>query len=183
MSRARTKGLEIGLDLAVLDRAAQLLAQRHAALAILAEFVGEMPRTAAAFRLGVEQREVGVLEQILGVGRIFRECGDADRGAHGERLLAEVDRPVEQAAQLLADQARLGGVVDVLADDHELVAAEARDHGIGRHLELQLLRDDAQDLIAHQVAVDVVDVLEMVEVDPENRDAHAVLASRARPPR
>ena len=59
--------LEIGLDVAVLDRAAQLLAQHHAALAFLAEFLGEMAAAAAPFGLGVIEREIGVLQQVLGV--------------------------------------------------------------------------------------------------------------------
>ena len=71
----------------------------------------------------------------------------------------------------------------ILAQHDEFVAAEPRDQGIGRHLELQLVCDEAQDLVAGHMAVDVVDVLEMVEVDPEHRERCAGLQLPAPPPR
>ena len=132
-----------------------------------------MAQRAATLRLGVIEREIGVLQQVLGVARVLREDRDADRRADGQGFLAKLHRAVEQAAQLLADQPRFRRVVDVLAQDDKLVAAEPRNQRIGRHLEFQLLRRDAQDLVADRVAVDVVDVLEAVEVDPDHRAAFA----------
>ena len=117
---------------------------------------------------GIE-REVGVLQQVLCVVGVFRIHRDADRGADHHGFPAKLHRTVEQAAQLLADQARFRRVDDVLAQDHELVPAEPRNQRMGRHLEFELLRGDAQDLVADRVAVDVVDVLEAVEVDPDHR--------------
>ena len=164
--------LEIGLDVAVLDRAAQLLAQDHAALARVAELLGEMAAAAAPLGLGVIERKVGVLQQVLGIVGVVGIDRDADRGARGQGFLADLDRPIEQAAQLLPDQARFERVVD-LAHDDEFVAAKPRDQRIGRHFEFQLLRHDAQDLVADHVAMDVVDVLEVVEIDPDHRERGA----------
>ena len=66
-----------------------------------------MAAAAAAFGLGVVEREIGVLEQVFGGRGVLRTDRDADRGADLERLLAKDDRPVKQTAQLLADHARL----------------------------------------------------------------------------
>ena len=119
------------------------------------------------------QREIGVLEQVLGAGGVLGKHRDADRRAHGERFLANFHRAVEQSAQLLPDQARFRGVVDVLAQHDELVAAEPRDQRMRRHFELQLLRRDAQNLVADRVTVNVVDVLEVIEIDPDHGAAPA----------
>jgi hypothetical protein len=140
-----------------------------AALAFIAELLGEVAAAAAPFRLGVIEREVGILEQIFGVRRIVRIDRNADRGARDERFLPHLDRTIQQPPQLLPDQPRLQRVVD-LAQNDELIAAQPRDHRVGRHLEFQLLRNDAQNLVADHVAVNVIDVLEVVEIDPEHRE-------------
>ncbi len=129
--------------------------------------------------LGIFPRDADQMAEA-GIDRDGLHSGanrDADRGADIERLLAKDNRPIEQAAQLLPDHARLERVVDVLAKHHEFIAAEPGNQRIGRHLEFQLLGDDAQDLVADGVTVNVVDILEVVEIDPDHR---AALAGRGR---
>ena len=167
--------LEVRLYLTVLDCAAQLLAQHHAALTRLTKLIGEMPAASASFGLCVIEREIGVLDQVLALAGVVGKHRDADGGAGGQRFLADLDRAVEQAAKLLSDQARLERVVD-LAQHHEFVAAEPRDEGVGRHLEFQLVGDGPQDLVADDVTMNVVDVLEVIEIDPEHRERCSVCA-------
>src|SRR4051794_20618174 len=65
---------------------------------------------------------------------------------------------------------------DVLAQDGELVAAQAR-HGVPRAQDaLQPAGDGAQQLVARGVAEGVVDGLEAIEVEEEDRDAARVAA-------
>ena len=71
-------------------------------------------------------------------------------------------------------------VVDVLEQDDELVAAEARRGVGGAHAPDQPPRGLAQELVAGRVAEAVVDVLERVEVDEQDRGARdSVRAARA----
>ena len=60
-----------------------------------------------------------------------------------------------------------GGLVDVLADDDELVAAEAGDEVARAHGRAQPARDLDEQLVAGRVAEGVVDDLEVVQVEEE----------------
>ena len=62
---------------------------------------------------------------------------------------------------------------EVVAEHHELVAAEARDDVAGPDRMPEPLRDGDDELVAERVAEAVVDDLEVVEVDEQHRD-HAV---------
>ena len=53
------------MDLAVLDRPAQLPAEHHATLTLLAQRLGEVATFAPAAGLGLIEREVGILEQLV----------------------------------------------------------------------------------------------------------------------
>jgi hypothetical protein len=61
----------------------------------------------------------------------------------------------------------------------EFIAAEARHHVSVAHAVFQPLAHRAQQLVARRVAERVVDVLEMIEVQVEDREAGAA-APRAR---
>ena len=64
-------------------------------------------------------------------------------------------------------------LVDVLADDHELVAAEPRDRVGGAHRGGEPARERDEHRVAGRVAVEVVDALEVVDVDVEHGGARA----------
>ena len=79
---------------------------------------------------------------------------------------------------LLGHQARLArGVVHVLGElrqqHHELIAAEARDHVVLASHVLQATRDRLQQRVADRMAERVVDALELVHVDEQQRAAAA----------
>ena len=68
---------------------------------------------------------------------------------------------------MLRDHAGLQAVLNILVQHDELVAAEPGNQRIRRQLETQLVGHDAQDAVAHSVAVSVVDFLEAIEIDPD----------------
>ena len=70
---------------------------------------------------------------------------------------------------------------EVVAEHHELVAAEARDDVAGPDRVPEPLRDGHDELVAERVPEAVVDELEVVEVDEQHRD-HAVPLPPARAP-
>ena len=79
----------------------------------------------------------------------------------------------------LGDRERLGVGLEVLGEDHELVAAEPRDGvRVAQHLG-EALGDGDQQVVADGVAEVVVDRLEAVEVDEQQRD-RPVRAAQAR---
>ena len=89
-------------------------------------------------------------------------------------------RPGEHLDQAFGDAQGVVGRVQVLEQDDELVAADARGGARGRagaaeqvgaaQRALQPLRDLAQQLVARRVAVGVVDLLEAVEVHEQHRE-------------
>ena len=95
--------LEISLNVTIFDRAAQLPAQRHAALPLLAKRLGEMPALAASAGLGLIERKVRILEQLVGACRIVRINRDPDRCANRHLPVAEIERSVEQPPKLLSN--------------------------------------------------------------------------------
>ena len=92
--------------------------------------------------------------------------------ARGHEALAavELDRRAQGAGQAVGDAA--GGDSRRRAGDHhrELVAAEAGDHVAGAQHAAQALGDDLEQAVAGPVAERVVDDLEVVEVDEQDRD-------------
>ena len=98
---------------------------------------------------------------------------DADAALEMKDLLA---LDVLQAAHQL-EHFRRGGarfVARHVAHEHdELVAAEPSDEILGTHRVAQLLSGELEQVVAGRVAARVVDVLELVEVDEEQRAARA----------
>ena len=161
-------------EVVALQRAAQLARQRQPRERVArVAAVGGDP--AAARLLDLVHRRVGVAQQRVGVVRIVRVDRDADRGADLELGVGDRKRLQQRRLDLLGD--RLGGqprvAVEVGQQDQELVAALAREQ-VGRaHDAAQAHRDPPQQLVAGGVAERVVDGLEVVEVDVQQRDRGA----------
>ena len=116
-----------GLELAAVERAAQLGLGAHAGHGLRAHRLVEQLVAATAACLGPVHRRVGVAEQRL--GRVLPGAGQGDAGADRERVLAagEDQRAGDRGREPLRDLGRAAGAVDVGADHDELVAAEPRD--------------------------------------------------------
>jgi hypothetical protein len=96
--------------------------------------------------------------------------GAADARADREVLIADGERLSERALQASGDRRDRRLVGDVLDEHDELVAAEARDRvGVANDV-VQAPGDRAQQVVADVVAEAVVDRLERVEVDVEERE-------------
>src|ERR687888_184430 len=124
--------------------------------------VREGDRRVLARALRGDEREVGLADELLLRGRIGRKGRDS-RGQRGpdEVLRGGAADPVREL------DAGRGLAVD---DDGELVAADAERLLPGAALLGQRARELAQDAIAGRVALVVVQALEVVEVEEEERD-------------
>src|SRR5206468_12793703 len=121
-----------------------------------------------AVGLRAVERLVGLLEEALAVSV---ERGDADRHGDAQRAQRVVDderRLGDRSAHLLGEQIgarRIGAG----CEDHELLAAVARAQVAAAHGAVQDLRDPHEDLVACSVAEPVVQPLEVVDVDHQDR--------------
>ncbi|CAB4835941.1 unannotated protein [freshwater metagenome] len=127
-------------------------------------------QTVAAGILGAIHRRVGMSDKILGCRARRRADGShADAGGDEDIALAEGKWFAEHSEQALGGShcgaLRLG----VGIEHHVFVARQASHDGVGRHCVDEAAGHGDQHLIAGGVAQRVVDVLEAVEVDEEQR--------------
>src|SRR5436190_22488273 len=136
-------------------------------------------RAVAAGALGVVHRDVGAREDVLvgrGVG-VEIDHADARGAAHGlgaDREDAVADEGDEVLGYALGGRAR-----DARQDDRELVAADPRARVRAAHALGEPAADDPQQVVADLVAEAVVDLLEVVEVDVEQRGALRIAGAAA----
>ena len=129
---------------------------------------------AAPFGLGGIHCKVGVLDQLIELGAVLRRQRNADAGV-GRQLMAEAlaglaDRVINSRHEFHD----LGTAAGVGLDHGEFVAAEPGDE-IGRpEAILDAGSDGLQQFVADMVAERIVDALEFVDVDVEQRELFAV---------
>ena len=160
-------GLVVQQELPVLDPLAQLGDELQAARGGM-RLARRVDRLARAGPLGRVHGDVGPPHQRLGVLAVLGEQGNADAGADVDPVPVHLDRPAQFDQHPLRDE---DGLLPVRPrqEDGELVAAQAG-HQVGLpepgpQPRVQLL----EDLVAVVVAERVVDILEAVQVDPQQR--------------
>ena len=122
----------------------------------------------AALGLRAVERDIGVLEQLIGVEPVGGRDRDADAGADDELLAADLEGEAKLVDEAGGERGGACRLADIALDDRELVAADAGD-GVGLADEpAHARRGGAQQRIAGGVALRVVDALELVEVEPEH---------------
>lgn len=134
-----------------------------------------------ALLFGMVHRDVGVLQQNLRIVAVVRKDRDADAGADDHGLATDVERLVEPLEHALGDPHGIVGAVDLAQHDRELVAAETR-QGRGRTFVVQpgddvgiaqtvdeALGEPPQQAVARVVTEGVVDQLEAVEIEEQER--------------
>ena len=162
--------LEIGHDLAARDRQAQPAFQFVARLQFALHRLIEPGEAVAARFLGSVHRDVGAAQQCLDPAAIEIGPGDPDRGADVKLQPIGSERLGEARHQALGNAIdRFGMLGFELEAEREFVAAEPRDDRDRWHGGGDFLRDVAQQRIADGVAVHVVDGLEMIEVEHQQR--------------
>ena len=179
LDRADALGLEIELrliferELAAGDGAGEIALEALQLVEIVLDR-GAEALAAAARGLGPVHREIGVLQQGLRALAVGREQRDPEARARLPDPGREPEGTIELARDLVGDQGRRLGVGQVREDQRELVAADPG-HGValaqGR---AHPLADLLEHVVADPVAEGVVDLLELVEVDQDDREQAAV---------
>ncbi|RAO44497.1 hypothetical protein ONO86_03585 [Micromonospora noduli] len=120
--------------------------------------------------LGVVHRDVGVAHQGGEVLAVLREEGDPDRPAHVQRQPVERHRLGQRLNHPVGQLPRLTDVGQPGHHDGELVTAQPGDHlWSGLHVG-EPGADLDQQPVAHGMPEGVVDVLETVQVDQQERE-------------
>ena len=142
------------------------------------------PHTGLALALGLVHGHVGVAYELLGA-----VAGPVERDSHArgdQQLLGrDRERQREHRKQAFGQRGHLVLALDVLQQDGELVTTETCRGVAGPELVLDPLRRRDEQLVTGGVAEAVVDRLEPVEVQHDDRDRPSIpgLARRARGPR
>ena len=110
---------------------------------------------------------------------VLREAGDAEAGADAERAVIDDARLLDFLQQLLRGEQRAVEIGE-RQQDGELVAAEPRD-GVGLAQRRAEPRGDAlQHAVAGMMSERVVDLLEAVQIEQQQRERRALAGGDAR---
>ena len=111
-----------------------------------------------------------------------RGHGDADAGADLDQMIVDLVAFAQAVDDAAGKARRILVRLDVLLEHDEFVAAEASDEILRPQHFAQAVGDRAQQLVAAGMAERVVDLLELVEIDEQQRRQlrrhHAGIASR-----
>ena len=168
-------------QLALADGAAQVALELELLGDALVHALVEQHDAAAAVGLGGVHRQVGVAQHL--VGGAVAEVAERDADAGARQHLGAVDHasaPTPPPAGAAASAMRVVGVVHLLQQHGELVAAQPRHQVARAHAVGQAARHLAQQRVAGDVAEAVVDDLEAVEVEEHHREARASRPARVR---
>ena len=162
--------LIVQLERALRQRRAQIRLQLAAMIGLLLHRRVEEAIGSAAGRLRGIHREIGVLQQIEQIGAVARGDRDADAGVAGKLMAMAVERRPQRLIDPRDQRVDILGALDAVLQDGEFIAAEAGDEILRPDRLAQPLRDALEELVADQMSQRIVDALELVDVDIEDRE-------------
>ncbi|GEM_PF-2133190 len=167
--------LVVILELIERHRLAQIAHQLHALQRRLLHRRGEKAKAVAPLVLGRVHGLVGVAQHLDGIAGIVGINADPQAGGAVDLLVAQGVRAGQLVEDLLRQLGQVGHIGQIGDQDAELIATQA-----GHRVRLAHAAPDTgtgldDQLVAHRVAQGVVDFLEMVQVDEDQR--HLVLAA------
>ena len=155
-------------QLAELDRAPQLVLGLELAHGLRGHR-GLEQLHAAPELLGSVHRQIGFADQVPCTGLARPGAGDPDARPDLQLVAMYEERLGDRGPRAFGDTERLALPAQVLAQDHELVPSVA-DHGVARPQgPLQAPRHLDQQVVAGVVAEAVVDALEPVKIEEQER--------------
>ena len=153
---------------------AQRIAQGEPPLRRAVQRLCEELEVAASAFLGVIHRGVGVAHQCFDVVTVFGKKADADAAAHMQFVAFAAERGDHRIERFLRDECGMVAAGGKMKDEDELVAAQSSHAVVFAHAFQQALGCHAQHAVADMVAERVVDVLEVVEVEEQQRDLRSI---------
>ena len=130
---------------------------------------------AAAVELGPVHGQVRILQQLIRVGPIVRGQGDADAGVGDELVTAGFVRLPDRVADSIHQVDDVQWLRHGAVNDREFVAAQPRNDIRLSETTAQASGHGFQQLIADRMAERVVDALEMIEIEIQQRQVLALM--------
>ncbi|MNZ67791.1 hypothetical protein D3C78_860470 [compost metagenome] len=128
----------------------------------------------AAVALGLEQRRIGIAQQLLGAQGVAGEQADADADADEQALAVDLERRFHAVDDALRQSGGLAHLRAVLGQYGKFVTTQAgQGHAVAQQ-RLQALTDHLEQLVADVVAEAVVNALEVVQVEQQQGAAALV---------
>ncbi len=168
--------LVVQFEAAAHDRLAQIEFERAARFHARVHRDLEEAVGAAAVGLGAVHRQVGVLQEFVRIDGVLRRQRDADGGVGDELVAADVVRRGHRRENARDQRGDVVGLREIVADDGELVAAEPGDEIGLVDAGAQPHRHFLEQFVADRMAEAVVDALEAVEIEIEQRQPAAMAA-------
>ena len=162
--------------LAALHCTPQAALELHALQRPLAHRLVEYLEAAATPCLRKVQGGVGVAEWVDALVRALRHERDPDARRHHDVLAGNPEGLGHPLQEALGDRRHVVLARHVLAQEAELVSAEACGGVTWPHRALQALAECHQQIVAGRAPVAVVDVLEVIEAEQDHADGRPVCA-------
>ena len=159
-------------ELAARDCRAQLLLDRAPLPQALVHAGLEKADRAAALGLGAIERGVGIADERPGIGPVGRKNRDADAEPDPQQRAVDVEIVGDGREQAVGQRRGARRLRPIGLDQQELVAAEAGEEGVTGGI-FQAAGNCAQQLVADDMAENVVDLLEAIEIEAEDGEALA----------
>ena len=120
--------------------------------------------------LGAVHGDVGILQQRLRIQTVVRIGGDADADAQLVFVAVDFERCRRFRQQALGDFTQLVRIVVILDQRQELIAADTRDRVLFAQRLLHACRAGAQHVVASFMAEGIIDVLETIQIEKQDRN-------------
>ena len=131
--------LVVNAQLVIVQGMAQAAGQFHALTGVVGQLLHIEGIAFAAAALGLEQRRIGIAQDLLDAIPIVGEQADADAGADVEFMTVEEKGRVQAMQQTLRQFGSLGGFRAVFAEQAEFVTAQPGQGAACRQIVLQAL--------------------------------------------
>ena len=160
--------LVVQLQAAIAESHAQTLSKLHSLGHLLTHAGLEEDGIAPALRLGGIHGHVGKAHEIVTVLCILRVQRNADAGAKVQRQTVVLEGNRQGRQYLIGPEAKPAYVL-AHQQHHEFIAAQARQNAFAAQLGLEPAGDLSEQLVACGMAVAVIDSLEVIEIELQQR--------------
>ena len=157
--------LVINPQLLLLQRTAQFECRLDPFLGMGGQLFGIEGVAIAACTLGLEQRRIGVTQQLLGTQGAAGEQADTDADIDKQLMPVDLERLFEAIDDPLSQRRRVHHLRTAFSQHGELVTAEARQRDSWIDHRFQTLGHALEQLVPNAMPKAVVDHLEVVKID------------------
>ncbi|MNL35020.1 hypothetical protein D3C87_1570270 [compost metagenome] len=151
----------------LLQRTAQLNRRLDPLLGVGSQLFRVEGVAVPASTFGLEQRRVGVTQQLFSAQRISRKQADTDAGIDKQLMPVNQERLLEAIDDPLSQRRRLHQLRTVLGQHGELITAQPRQGNSLAEQGLQPFGHGLEQLITDRVPEAVVDHLEMIQINQQ----------------